>query len=402
MSRPLTKFRKLKLHDIRAALMFVLLLPVGVLMRMRRPDMWLVSERPSEAKDDAYWFFRCVHENSLHPATYYAIQKDKADADRIRSASENRLIAHGSLRHYLYYIASAIHINAHVGGGMPNARVCRHLERRRLVRNQKVFLGHGVTKDTIDWAFRQNARIDLFCCAAEREKQHVTATFGYTEGQVALTGPRRYDQLFAVGADSQEQFILVMPTWRTYLSGVTEEEFRESSYFRTYWPLLSNLELHAILQQSHCKLVFHLPPGMQRFTHMFGAIPGLIELSDGGNDIQMLLKGASLLVTDYSSVFFDFAYMSKPMAYYQFDYTESRAGHWAAGYFDYEADGFGPVVQTEGELVKAVEQLIQGGFVLDAKYAARAREFFAFKDAKNCARTYAAIASLATPTKQSR
>lgn len=399
VSKPQTPVGKLKLADVRAVLLFVLLLPLGSLIRRRRPDIWLVSERPGEARDNAYWFFRYVHENSLHPATYYVIRKDVVDADRLRNVAEHRLIAYGSLRHYLYYIASAVHISAHVGGGMPNARVVRRMERWRLLRNRKVFLQHGVTKDTLDWAFRRHSHIDLFCCTAERERQHVLNTFGYDEDQVALTGLCRYDQLPTNSPYLQDKYILVMPTWRTYLARVGEDELRESDYFKTYTSLLSNPELHEILKTNRCRLIFHLHPDMQRFIHMFSPVPSLVQLSGARDDIQVLLKNASLLITDYSSVFFDFAYMSRPVVYYQFDYAAFRARHWATGYFDYDADGFGPIALTEAELIDAVRRVVQGGFVSAAVYRARSKEFFAFHDAENCARTHAAIASKTARTK---
>lgn len=400
VSRSQTLVGKLKLADVRAALAFVLLLPLGSLIRRRRPDIWLVSERPGEARDNAYWFFRYVHENSLHPATYYVIRKDVVDADRLRNVAEHRLIAYGSLRHYLYYIASAVHISAHVGGGMPNARVVRRMERWRLLRNRKVFLQHGVISNTLDWAFRRHSHIDLFCCTAERERQHVLNTFGYDEDQVALTGLCRYDQLPTNSPYLQDKYILVMPTWRTYLARVGEDELRESDYFKTYTSLLSNPELHEILKTNRCRLIFHLHPDMQRFIHMFSPVPSLVQLSGARDDIQVLLKNASLLITDYSSVFFDFAYMSRPVVYYQFDYAAFRARHWATGYFDYDADGFGPVEHTEVGLVSSVKQSIQDGFSLDVRYLTRSRGFFAFRDANNCARTYDVVASLATSPKR--
>lgn len=400
MSTRLDVLMKARWSDIQASLFFFLLLPFGLLLRRNRPDIWLVSERPGEARDNAYWFFRYVHENSLHPATYYVIKKDAPDADRIRAVVEGRLIAYGSLRHYLYYIASAVHISAHVGGGMPNARVVRQFERRKLMSNQKVFLQNGVIKDTLHWAFRQNARIDLFCCAAEREKQHVLETFGYREDQVALTGLCRYDQLLTGTPASRDKYIFVMPTWRTYLAGVTGKEFRESNYFKAYSSLLSHPELHDILQANRCRLVFHLHPGMQQFTNLFNSVPGLIDISDASDDIQILLKEASALITDFSSVFFDFAYMNKPVLHFQFDYAEFRSGHWAEGYFDYETDGFGLIVRTEADLIGALDQIMQGGFVSDPIYQIRSKEFFAFHDADNCTRTYEAIEAMRTRMKR--
>ena len=91
VSRPQTLVGKLKLADVRAVLLFVLLLPLESLIRRRRPDTWLVSERPGQVRDNAYWFFRYVHENLLHSATYHVIQKGAGDTNRVCDVMEDRL-----------------------------------------------------------------------------------------------------------------------------------------------------------------------------------------------------------------------------------------------------------------------------------------------------------------------
>ena len=69
-------------------------------------------------------------------------------------------------------------------------------------------------------------------------------------------------------------------------------------------------------------------------------------------DVQDLLIRSSVLVTDYSSVFFDFAYMGKPVIYYQFDEDEFRKNHYQEGYFSYREHGFGRVLKYENERLK--------------------------------------------------
>ena len=49
---------------------------------------------------------------------------------------------------------------------------------------------------------------------------------------------------------------------------------------------------------------------------------------------QELILESSLLITDYSSIFFDFGYLKKPIIYTQFDYHEYRLEHFSEGYFN--------------------------------------------------------------------
>ena len=96
----------------------------------------------------------------------------------------------------------------------------------------------------------------------------------------------------------------------------------------------------------------------------------------------------SVLITDYSSVFFDVGYMEKPVIYYQFDQEEFRKYHYQEGYFFYEKHGFGPVVLTEEALLKALRECAQNDFRMQKEYRDRLDAFYPVRDAKNCERTY--------------
>ena len=82
------------------------------------------------------------------------------------------------------------------------------------------------------------------------------------------------------------------------------------------------------------------------FTHVFlrnGLIFSNYFLIEEKCNYQEFLLESSLLITDYSSIFFDFGYLRKPVIYSHFDYEKYRKSHYREGYFDYKYDGFGPV-----------------------------------------------------------
>jgi len=77
---------------------------------------------------------------------------------------------------------------------------------------------------------------------------------------------------------------------------------------------------------------------------------------------------SSLLITDYSNLFFDFAYLKKPIIYTQFDYEEYRKTQYKKGYFDYTIHGFGPVCYNlECTITKIISKLA-GNCNLEKKY----------------------------------
>ena len=109
--------------------------------------------------------------------------------------------------------------------------------------------------------------------------------------------------------------------------------------------------------------------------------------------MQELLIQAQILITDYSSVFFDFAYMNKPLIYFQFDYEEFSNTHFKKGYFDYETDSFGPVFDNKEQVVKHIIELITNDCSNPKEYQVRRKAFFSRFDGLNCHRNYEYIKS---------
>ena len=96
----------------------------------------------------------------------------------------------------------------------------------------------------------------------------------------------------------------------------------------------------------------------------------------GERDVQQLLKESLLLVTDFSSVYFDFAYMHKPVIYFQFDEDAFYDEHYHKGYFDYRRDGFGDVCLNVTSVVKSITEVFINQFNMDKKYLDRTTRFF--------------------------
>ena len=103
---------------------------------------------------------------------------------------------------------------------------------------------------------------------------------------------------------------------------------------------------------------------------------------------------SSLLITDYSSVFFDFAYLKKPVIYYQAD--DSYHFNQDRSYFKYDADGFGPVRDSHDELKELVMNYIENGCKMEEIYKKRVDTFFKYHDRNNSRRVYEEILKLDT------
>lgn len=386
------KLKKVKIRDITGGIKLVLTFFFGKLFKLFNNDIWLISERPNDARDNGYFLFKYIRENHPKMKVYYAINKSSPDFSKIESLGN--YIDFSSLKHYVYYWAAKYNISSHIGTGEPSDRVCLNFEKIGIIKNKKVFLQHGVIKDILPFALYKNCKVDLFICGAKPEYDYVVKEYGYKYDSVKYLGLCRFDNLYNI--ESRKKQILIMPTWRSWINTSGDpSEFLQENYFLTYNSLLSNERLLKFIEEEGITLIFYLHDNFQKYTPFFKSISkNIIIASKDQYDVQELLKKSSLLVTDYSSVFFDFCYMGKSILYYQFDKEEYRKNHYKEGYFNYERDGFGEVIAQEDKLIDNLISLHRENYKLDELYNERIENFFELRDANNCERTFKAILKL--------
>jgi CDP-glycerol glycerophosphotransferase (TagB/SpsB family) len=110
----------------------------------------------------------------------------------------------------------------------------------------------------------------------------------------------------------------------------------------------------------------------------------IIKVKKGSPNYNSLFEKSSIIITDYSSIAFDFAYLKKPIIYTQFDIDEFYENHtWDKGYFLYEEDGFGDIVKTIDETVDKIIEYMENGSQMRKKYTERVDKFFTFTDKNN-------------------
>jgi CDP-glycerol glycerophosphotransferase len=74
------------------------------------------------------------------------------------------------------------------------------------------------------------------------------------------------------------------------------------------------------------------------------------------DDIADLFRVADLLVTDYSSVMFDYAWLDRPIIIYAPDY-DSYAYDTRGTYFELKEDAPGPFCETQPELHELIKHV---------------------------------------------
>ncbi len=381
------KLKRLPVYLKNVFLLAVLWPVAAVLRRTNRAyrHLWLVMERGFDARDNAYWFFRYLREKQPQLNACYVIDPTSPDRDRV--AKLGPTVAWRSLRHYLMYLAADMLISTHVQPVAPDLMAYYHLRQIGIrPRGKQIFLQHGIIKDEMEWMHYPALKVDFFASGGKLEYDFLSSTFGFPEGVVQYTGLCRFDNLIRANEPARE--ILVMPTWRgsNYPQG---ERFTETAFYRHFQAMLDDPRLLRLLEENDLRLLFYPHIELQKELDKFRSPSERIVLASWRDyDVQTLLMRCSLLITDYSSVFFDAGYMEKPVIYFQFDQEEFRRFHYQEGYFSYEKHGFGPVVQTEDALLRAVADCVGHEFRMQREYRDRLEAFYPVRDERNCERTY--------------
>ena len=384
------KLRRIRLGDIGHVFLFLLALLPAAIYRRRRPHLWLLCEYENEAQDNGFALFRYLR--AAHPEVdaVYAIRRTAKAYPAV--AAIGPTVQYGSFRHWVYYLAAEVNISSQKGG-KPNAAVCYLMEvKLRWLKNRRVFLQHGVIKDDLPFLHMEQARLSLFTTSAQPEYEFVRDTFGYPDGVVRLLGLCRFDEYRNAAPDPD--LVLILPTWRMRLERDCRDEqtFRDSAYFRGWDAFLRDPALDVLLAKTGKRAVFCVHRHMARFETCFASTSARVAVKRWDEvDVPALLGKAAVLVTDFSSVYMDFAYMQKPVVYYQFDRETYRKEHLPEGYFDYKRDGFGPVTETEKDALGALETILANGCRMAAVYQQRAERFFPLRDGRCSERTYEAI-----------
>lgn len=159
-----------------------------------------------------------------------------------------------------------------------------------------------------------------------------------------------------------KKVILYAPTWRddqhqagvgyTYRMGLDMERLKESLG-----------PDHVILFRAHY---------MIRRLFDFREFEGFLYDVSDYDEIGHLYIVSDLLVTDYSSVFFDFANLKRPILFYMYDHQEYKE-RLRDLYFDIDRLP-GPVIRKVQDIGEDIRQL-ERSFVYDERYQAFNREF---------------------------
>ena len=381
------------------------------LFRSRYRNAWVVMDRIHDADDNGERLFEHLRAERPDINAWFALEQGTPDWRRLQGAGAQRLVAHGSFAWTMLMLNCSWLLSSHAD--LPIMNPARVMEIVKEPTWKFGFLQHGVIKDDLSrWLNRRT--IDFFAVSTQPELASIVADgTGYevTTRETRNTGLPRFDRLLAKGrargADSRD-LVLVAPTWRSWLASQVSETSQRREIGDAFWTSDYYLNWQAVLRSAAVaeavarlghRLAFMPHPALQPVLSAMDVPPHVEPMTFTGNDVQELYARSALLVTDYSSVAFNVAYIDGPIVYFQFDRDIVLGGAHVGrrGYFDYERDGFGPVTTDADEAIAAIVAAIERGPRPAPEYQERIDRTFTNRDGRACARVVAAIEELSRP-----
>lgn len=376
---------------------------------MNGKRIWIFSDRPDFADDNGRHLFKYAINQEDGIKKYFAVNEDSPSFNEIKSIIDKSkgiknasIVSFASLKHKILYLFAEKAISSYTNEDFINP-FFEHDNRdlyAGLFTCERLFLQHGVTKDDISrFVKKYNNNLSLIVTVSDLERgSFLKEGYNYDEKIIPVLGFPRFDNLNSVNDKRQ---ILFMPTWRKDLE--SRDSFLSSDFYKSINGFLNNGKLFKLLDEYGYKLIFRPHAEMMGFLDLFDLNENVIlsldksfkdsDIINKGNkdykiiyndSYQDLFNESSILITDYSSVFFDFAYLKKPVIYYQ----SGEDYHYEKGYFDYESMGFGELLENEDELVSKIVYYLENDCIMEDKFKVNVDKFFKFNDKNNCKRVY--------------
>ena len=315
---------------------------------------------------------------------YYVIDKKAPDYEKIKEYDDH-IIQFMSLKHVLYVLSAVLYVASDSRTHLYAWRCKTSLIRSKIDKRPIFFLQHGVT------ALKQvgplfGSPMTYFATTSQFEQDIVVKYLDYSEGKAPITGFTRWDVLEDTST-KDDKLILLMPTWRSWLEEVSDEDFLKSEYYKNYSSLLQSERLDKILEEHDARMIFYIHPKFAGYLKNFKKTGERITLVPFGEEpLNEIMKKCHLLITDYSSVCWDVYYQKKPVIFYQFDLEHYNTAH--GSYIDMENELFGRHAYEKEELIDNIEECINSDFALLPKDAEDHHHYFEYIDDKNSERTY--------------
>ena len=338
-------------------------------------------------EDNAAVFHKYLLENHQDKVTAYWMYDPKKSYAQDKQLSN--AVALGSFRNYLLFFKADYSFHGHslMYDIAPSVDKFLFLNRKTIITH----VSHGIEGFKKILIQKEDVpllkRTDFFNCASEYEKDLKLEEWKIPEKKLIVTGFPRFDRFEANKPSHQVKRILMMMTWREWLFDLTEEEFVQSAYFQNTLGLVSHEGIRKLISENDMHMRVALHPFMRKFEKHFTGLDhpesGIEFLDFNHSSIEKAIVENDMLLTDITSVSWDFLYLNKPIIFNMFDKEEYMARR--GTYLSLDTDLYGYKAESADEVHDYLKKIVEENITANEWYS-KAPLYIDYFDHNNCQR----------------
>ena len=216
-------------------------------------------------------------------------------------------------------------------------------------------MGSDISKDNKSFGTKErNCPYDVFCAQGQYDAEIFKRSFGVPDNSMKIIGLPRNDELLndvgeerksqikaKLGIDKKKKILLYAPTFREYTKDEKYNCIIAPPIHVERWKEKFSDD-YILLFRAHYEVVKVMNLVSDDFVKDVSSYPDLNEL--------MIIS--DILISDYSSIFFDYSVMGKPMLCFAYDYDEYQTKRGL--YFDIRKELNCMDLDTEEKLIEEV------------------------------------------------
>jgi CDP-glycerol glycerophosphotransferase len=219
--------------------------------------------------------------------------------------------------------------------------------------------GHGIPLKLVGNAAKNGrvydfSNVDIFCCSGNYDKAIYIRDFMTIGGNILNSGLPRNDELYneieqikidrikkQINIPTEKKVILYVPTWRDSKNGGNTYNIEPPINVKLWEKYLT--DEYILLLRCH------------PFTTQIRNIEfnGFIRNVSNYPEVNELMIIADILISDYSSIMFDYSILGRPIICFAYDYDEYY--HMRGFYIDLKKEIPGGIIREQREVIERIK-----------------------------------------------
>jgi len=246
--------------------------------------------------------------------------------------------------------------------GTPLKKIVKYFKNPDRTLITKLFVLPAVKKDVQTYKIILSGSEEITEILSDSFENHNVKVLGYPRNDVFFNKKLLFENFYDdLQMKNYKKTILYCPTFRFYSSKT--KPFSDD--------FLKNLNEYLKKKEYLFLIKSHINEKVEANTKN---LSNIVDVTDHVEDVQELLCDIDILITDYSSVFFDYVLLDRPIVFYCYDLEQYLSESVNGMYFDYFKELPGPFVTTESELLNKIETV--ENWFKDSNYS---KNYSAFK-----------------------